>query len=151
VVAGSPWSSAEVVRSGVVGRCVVQWCSMVNWSGSVRRRLAIGGRASMVGLRVDRGTLIPNVSGVSGHVVGVVRHDLDPAVRQRYPVFSSDYSMVVLNLLLGEICSGVGVLNTELVGVGSGRDLVGVMVLGGGMVGRRRGVVQRGRGVVGPS
>ena len=41
-------------------------------------------------------------------------------------------------------------LNTELVGVGSGRDLVGVMVLGGGMVGRRRGVVQRGRGVVGP-
>jgi len=149
VVEGSP--SAEVVRRGVVGRRMVEGSSMVNWSGGVGRRLAVGGRASVVGLRVDRGTLIPNVGGVSGHVVGVVRHNLDPAVRQRHPVFSGDHPVIVLNLLLGEICSGVGVLNTELVGVGSGRDLVGVVVLGGGVVGRRRGMVQGGRSMVGPS
>merc|ERR1719232_2201671 len=103
------------------------------------------GGSSIVGL-----SLIGHISNIAIIVVGMVLDMLDPAVRKvdRVLAINNTSTIVVLSLLEGS--SGVVISNSVCVGVG--RDLRQVISNISGMMGHR-GVVSRGgvnhRGVIG--
>ena len=102
---------------------------MVGWSWSWGIRL---------GLRVDSGSLVGDISDVSVISVGGVLDVLDSAVGKSHGVSTLDIAGTIGGLLSIEV--GLGVVISHSVGEGVGGDLIGVflgLVSGGGLVSNR--------------
>ena len=67
-------------------------------------------RAVSGALRVHGSSLILDISDEAALVVCPVGDDLDPAVRESHPVLACHNAILVLDFLLGKICSGISVL-----------------------------------------
>ena len=61
-------------------------------------------------LRVHGSSLILDIGDEAALVVCPVGDDLDPAVRESHPVLACHNAILVLDFLLGKICSGISVL-----------------------------------------
>merc|ERR1740123_1380532 len=101
-----------------------------------------------LGLRVDRGALIGDLSHVAVDMISSVLHGLDPAVGKSHGVRAGHNTIGIAGLSSVEVGLGVVVGNTVGVGVRL-RGLLHVhdrgSVVGGGSVHNRgRGVVSRG-------
>ena len=103
---------------------------VVCWS-----RLVGGGRGVRLGLRVDSGSLVGDISDVSVIAVGAVLHVLDSAIGKSNGVSTLDIAGTIGSLLSVEVSLGVVVGNG--VGEGVGGDLIGVSL---SLVGRGWGV-----------
>merc|ERR1740123_2248199 len=98
-----------------------------------------------LGLRVDRGALIGDLSHVAVDMISSVLHGLDPAVRKGDRVRAGDNTVSIASLSGVEVGLGVVIGNT----VGVGVRLRGLLhVHKRGSVVGRGGVHNRGRGVV---
>ena len=82
-------------------RSVSQW----SWSWCV-----IGTR-SMVGLRVDSGTLVLDIGNEATLVISSVGDNLNTSIWQSYTIFTRHNSILILDFFLGKVCSGIGILN----------------------------------------
>ena len=76
------------------------------------RMMGSGGVPGAMGwaLGVYGGPLVLDISNEATLVVRSVGDDLDPAVRECHPVLTGYNSILVLDLLLGKICSGITIL-----------------------------------------
>merc|ERR1712209_101489 len=95
------------------GLGVVCWSRLVGGGGGVR-----------LGLRVDSGALVGDISDVSVISVGGVLHVLDSAIGKSHGVRSLDIAGSIGGLLGVEV--GLGVVISDGIGVGVGGDLVRV-------------------------
>ena len=77
---------------------------------SVGQRSRSGRSVAMTRFRVHSGSLVLHVGDEAALVVCPVGHDLDPPVRESHAVLSGHHTVLVLDLLLGEVSPGVGVL-----------------------------------------
>ena len=107
------------------GLGVVGWGRLVSWGGSV-----------WLGLWVDSGSLIGDISDISVISVGGVFHVLDSAIGKSNGVRSLSGSSTIRSLLSVEVSLGVVIGNS--IGVSVGGNLIGV---GLGLVSWGRGVV----------
>jgi len=143
-----------VGHSHRVGNSVDHGGSMVS-RGSVNHGSGMVGRGSVGNsLGVSSGAVVGDLSNVAIVVVDMVVHMLDPAVGKSHGVRSLGLTGAVAGLSSVEV--GVGVVVSNGVVVGVGRDLIRVNLSGmvsGSSVGNNRGVVGRDgmdhRGVVG--
>ena len=109
-------------------------------------------RGSMVSSSISSWVLglsrVGHLSNVAGVVVSVVVHGLDPAVGEVDRVGSLNHTVAIVGLGLAEGSIGVVISNSVGVGVGGG-----LCQVGGGVASSvsHRGVVGRGRGVIGRS
>ena len=82
---------------------------------------AVGQRGGVVGgwgvsgamggtLGVHGGALVLDIGDEAALVIRSVGHDLDPPVRERHPVLASHHAILILDLLLGKICSRISIL-----------------------------------------
>jgi len=119
----------------------------------------LGGDVGL-GLGVDRGALVGDLSDVAVDVVSSVLHGLDPAVRKGNLVRARDDTVGIAGLSGVEVCLGVVIGNTVGVGVGLGGLLDvdnrgSVVSRGSDLHDRGRGMVSRGsvhnrgRGMIG--
>ena len=60
--------------------------------------------------RIYGGSFVSDIGNVASLVICSVGHNLDTAIGQSYTVFSGNNSVLVLDLLLGEVCSRIGIL-----------------------------------------
>ena len=76
------------------------------------RMMGSGGVPGAMGwaLGVYGGPLVLDISNEATLVVRSVGDDLDPAVRECHPVLTGYNSILVLDLLLGKICSRITIL-----------------------------------------
>ena len=126
--------------------------------GAVGQRGGVMGGGGVPGamggtLGVHGGALVLDIGDEAALVICSVGHDLDPAVGERHPVLASHHAILILDLLLGKICSGISILlalvindnftynvthlNAVLIGEWSGGDLDGGVTRGvveGGVV-----------------
>ena len=92
------------------------------WSvvGAVGQRSVVGGGGvpGAVGgaLRVNGSALILDIGDEATLVVCPVGDDLDPAVRERHPVLACHNAVLVLDFLLGKVCSGISILWILIIG-----------------------------------
>ena len=77
---------------------------------SVGQRSRPGRSVAMTRFRVHSGSLVLHVRDEATLVVCPVGDDLDPPVRESHAVLSGHHSVLVLDLLLGEVSPGVRVL-----------------------------------------
>ena len=69
----------------------------------------IGSRA-MVRLRIHSSSLVLDISYEATLVICMVGNYLDTTIRQGYSVLSSHHAVLILDLLLCKVSSGVGIL-----------------------------------------
>ena len=113
----------------------------------------VGSWSIWLGLRVDGGALVGDLSDIAVDVVGSVLHVLDPAVRESHRVRARDNTVGIAGLGSVEVGLGVVVSDTVRIGVGF-RGLLdnwvvcrgcvhnrGRMNYGGSVVCRSRGMV----------
>ena len=86
----------------VVGGAVVQRGGVMGGRGVPG---AMGGT-----LGVHGGSLVLDIGDEAALVICSVGHDLDPAIRERHPVLAGHDAILILDLLLGKICSGISIL-----------------------------------------
>ena len=89
----------------------------------------VGGRCIWLGLGVDRGALVGDLSHIAVHMVSSVLHVLDPAIREGHRVRARDNTVGITRL--GGIEVSLGVVVTDGVSVAVGR---GGVIAGGGVV-----------------
>ena len=107
----------------------------------------LGGDVGL-GLGVDRGALVGDLSDIAVDVVGSVLHVLDPAVREGDGVRAGHNTVGIAGLSSVEVGLGVVVGNSVGVGVGL-RGLLGVHNSDRGVVSRGSHLHNRSRGMVG--
>ena len=82
--------------------------------GAVGQRSVVrgGGVPWAVGraLRVHSGALILDIGDEAALVVCSVGDNLDPAVRERNPVLAGHNAILILDFLLGKVCSRISIL-----------------------------------------
>ena len=110
-----------------------------------------GGWCVWLGLGVDRGALVGDLSHIAVHMVSCVLHVLDPAVRESHRVRARDNTVGIT--CLGGIEVGLGVVVGDTVGVGVRlRGLLDVdnrsRGIGRGSVDNRGSMIRRSRGMV---
>ena len=120
---------------------------MVGGGRGVGRGGGVVSRGGLVGLGlgVDSGSLVGDISNISVISVGRVLHVLDSAVREGNRVRSGDVGGTIGLLLSVEV--GLGVVISDGIGEGVGGNLIGVglsLVGGGSVVSGGGGVVGRG-------